>query len=186
MIENKVTDYGEEYNRESMYETARELLMEGKNVKMSGKRHKSLFSVMIEDCIKEQKKHEKYLEQCEMYQQAKDDKNAFSCLSKSISTGKVTDKLIARLEKAIYDAKMMKQYNNYIDNAVKALKPARKMSIQELNDALDLLKEYESVLLFKLNGDCITKVTYKMYSITKNYMQEIEDELKKRQANVSL
>ncbi|MFQ6724365.1 MAG: hypothetical protein ACLRFE_03430, partial [Clostridia bacterium] len=60
MIKNKVTDYGEEYNRESMYETTRELLMEYENVKMNGKTHKSLFSVMLEDCEMEQKKYERY------------------------------------------------------------------------------------------------------------------------------
>ena len=49
MIKNKVTDYGEEYNRESMYETARERFFDGKKVKMGGSRHKSLISIMIKD-----------------------------------------------------------------------------------------------------------------------------------------
>lgn len=186
MIENKVTDYGEEYNRESMYETARELLMEDKNVKVNGKTHKSLFSVMLEDCKMEQKKHERYLEECEAYQQAKDDKNTFDTLSKSISIGKVTDKLIERLQKTIEDAKKLQQYHKYTDKQFKSLKPARKMSIEELNYALDLLKEYESSLVFSLNSDCVTKATYKTYIITQKYIKEIEDELTKRQASVNL
>lgn len=180
------TDYGEEYNRESMYETARELLMEGKDVKMNGKTHNSLFSIMLEDCAMEQKKYERYLEECGIYQQAKDDEKTFNSLSKSISRGKVTDKLVARLGNAVEDAKMLQQYHNYTDRQFESFKDAKKMTIEELNDALELLKEYKNSLLFELNSDCVTKATYKAYTITQKYIKEIEDELTKRQANINL
>lgn len=186
MAENKVTDYGEEYNRESMYETTRELLMEYENVKMNGKTHKSLFSVMLEDCEMEQKMEEAYLQESEKQLQANEDRGFLDKFSKTISRGKVTDKLIERLQKTIEDAKKLQQYHKYTDKQFKLLKPARKMTIEELNYALEFLKEYESSLLFRLNGDCITKETYKTYIITQKYIKEIEEELIKRQASVSL
>lgn len=186
MIENKVTDYGEEYNRESMYETARELLMEGKNVKMNGKTHKSLFTIMMEDCAMEQKREEEYLKESEKHLQANDDMKFLDSFAATLSRGKVTDKLIARLENAIKTAKKLQQYHKYTDKQFKSFKDAKKMTIEELNDALELLKEYKNSLLFELNSDCVTKATYKAYTITQKYIKEIEEELKKRQANINL
>ncbi|MBQ7797536.1 MAG: hypothetical protein IJ458_04275 [Clostridia bacterium] len=180
------TDYGEEYNRESMYETAREILMDGKKVVMNGKRYDNLVSIMIKDCEMEQKKYERHLEECETYQQTKDDEKTFDSLSKAMSKGKVTRKLVERVGNAIEDAKMLQQYHDYIDKYIQTLKQTTKLSIDELNNVLEFLKEYESSLLFRLNGDCITKATYKTYIITQKYIKEIEDELARRQASVSL
>jgi len=186
MAENKVTDYGEEYNRESMYETARELLIEGKALKMNGKTHKSLFTIMMEDYAMEIDKEAKYLRQAEKHLKADDDRRFLDSFAKTIARRKITDKLQTRLENTIEDAKKLLQYHKYTDKQFKSFKDAKKMTIEELNDALELLKEYKNSLLFELNSDCVTKATYKAYTITQKYIKEIEDELTKRQASVNL
>ena len=69
MKDKKVTrtNHGEAYNRESMYETAREVLLEGKEVSMNGKKYDTLIEVMIKDYEMEVNNEAEYVKQAENY-----------------------------------------------------------------------------------------------------------------------
>ena len=180
------TDYGEQYNRESMYETAREILLDGKKVKMNGKTHKSLFTIMMEDYTMEIDKEAKYLRQAEKHLKEDDDSKFLDSFSKTMSRSKVTENLQSRLENAIDEAKIFQQYHYIIGKQIKLLKDTKEMSVEELNYALDLLKEHESVLLFRINGDTIHKSIYKAYLTTKKHIKQVEEELENRQETINL
>ena len=186
MAENKVTDYGEQYNRESMYETAREILLDGKKVVINGKCYDSLIGVMIEDCGMEQEKHEAYIKEFEIYQPAKDDTKTFDSLLKSISRGKVEDELIKRSDLAIIKAKQRSELNGVVSKAYNINKNLNKLSITQIKDYLQVLRKYEKELFECMYGDALTNLTHSLYKTTQKYIEEIEEELKKRQANINL
>lgn len=183
-MESKVTNYGEEYNRESMYETARERFFDGKKVKMGGSRHKSLISIMIKDFEMELEKEEKLLKQSKIKFKQKDDKNFINTFSKTMERSRVTDDLHERIEKAVKHIKdIQKTYSKYL-NGNFDVKKTSKMSLDELNSILSILKEYEEKLLEGINGDCLNTTIYKTLTITQLYIQEIELEIKNRQTNI--
>lgn len=185
-MNKKFTDYGEEYNRESMYETARESLMRGKNVIINGKRQKSLIGVMIQDLKMATDKEFQYFEQSAIALKEKDDEKYFKTLSKTMCQSQIVTDLQKRINGAMTTLKDLKEFNQYVmDNTFTKKKP-HEMTISELENLLDILKEYEISLLFRLNNDCITKLTYETYIKTCNYIKEVEQELAKRQAGVKL
>ena len=59
------TYYSEDYNRESMYETAREYFLDGKKVKINGVKCKRLIEVMMEDFKLEVEKEHSLLKESE-------------------------------------------------------------------------------------------------------------------------
>lgn len=175
------TNHGEEYNRESMYETAREQLLDGKKVVINGKCYDSLIGVMIEDCGMEQEKHEEYLKLAETYQQENNDEKSFDYFSKAWKIVKVQDKLLERSQIAVDKQKeYIKEFKDKFHKVYKFYENLKKLSIPQIEQYLTLLYEYKYRLLEHMNGDTLTNLTYSEYKTTQKLIKEVEDELSKR------
>ena len=174
------TNYGEEYNRESMYETAREQLLDCKKIVINGKYYDSLIGVMIEDCGMEQEKHEEYLKLSETYQQENDDEKSFYYFSKAWEIGKVQDKLLERSQIAVDKAKEYLEFKEKVRKAYRVNENLKKLSVTQIKKHLTLLNEHKDRLLEHMYGDTVTNLTYSSYKTTQKLIKEVEDELSKR------
>ena len=179
------TNYGEEYNRESMYETAREQFLDCKKVFINGKCYDSLIGVMLEDCAMEQEKDEEYLKLAETYQQENNNEKVWDNFPKAWARGKVVDALLKRAEIAVEEQKDYLEFKNILYKAKvhKAHENLKSLSITQIENYLILLKEYESRLLKHMYGDTVTNLTYTAYKSVQYYIKELEQELSKRNNN---
>lgn len=177
------TNYGEEYNRESMYETAREHLLDGNVLKVNGHKCKSLIEVMLEDFKLEVDKEHSLLEQAQVEWDNHNEEGFFSKFSQAIRRSKTTDYLQRRLEKAFEDLKTSKDNGKeFISKEILKKKPSE-LNIQELNELLMGLKQYKQRLIkYHINGDLVNSVASKTLNITNKYIAEVESEISKRQS----
>ena len=174
------TNYGEEYNRESMYETAREQFLNCKKVVINGKCQDSLIGVMIEDCGMEREKYEEYLNLAGTYQEENDNEKFFDYFSKALERGKVQDKLLERSQIAVDKVKEYVEFKNKISKVCNVNKNLRKLSIDLIEKYLTLLNEYKDRLLESMYGDTVTNLTFSSYKTIQKFIKEVEDELSKR------
>ena len=171
MIKNKVTNYGEEYNRESMYETARESLLQGKKVLINGKYYSSLVGVMIED-----------------YGMELDKEEAFKDNEKNLNNNRraTIDALSKRLDVAVEKEKEITQKLIELHKAVYTNGNLRKCTIDQLKYYLRVLKKYKICLFNSMYTDTIDTLTNAQYEIAKRLIKETEEELERRQVDIKL
>ena len=177
------TNYGEEYNQESMYETAREYLLEGKAVKVNGKKCKSLIQVMMQDHGLEVKKARKL---------AKREDRAFKNGNQEEYGVKhrqfehrfrVAIALDVRLEKAFDNLARSKTENKEFTNKINSIKNLKNCNLQQLEELLNALEQYRYNLVYCMGGDLVNTEVYKAFDITNKYIAEVEEEIQNRQAH---
>lgn len=180
---NKHTNLGEEYNRESMYETARDYLMEGKRVELNGKTHNSLISFMIADLDMQIDRENKYFERSEELLKAKDTDNFINLFSQSLLISKITGRLEGRIEDAIKTLESKKEQNKLLPGILGTNRNFQRFSTIQLEEYLKELIEYESNLFDSIHDDTIDVLSNTIYINTKRRIQQVEDEIKKRLAS---
>ena len=181
------TNYGEEYNRESMYETAREYFLDGKKVQINGKKCKYLIDVMLEDFRLEIDKEHDLLKQSEIELTSKNEMAFLDKFSQTISRGKTTDYLQKRLEEGIKEVKKNTLMNKSAIEKHKGIKKLKNLSLEELSNLLtDLESQKQRVINSALNGDCVNTLTYKLYLSITNLINKIKDEINERKSLVDI
>ncbi|MBQ8430568.1 MAG: hypothetical protein IJX26_01315 [Clostridia bacterium] len=153
------TNYGEEYNRESMYETVRELFIEGKKVVVNGSKCESLISVMIEDYKQEDKKRGEI----------------YNYLKELMNNNKEDDIIAKKMREMLKISKKMEKISQGADSACKAYSDetfdrlnlrtkisklcqkgrAKTITLEELYELRDLVKELEKIYIEEIYGDTI-------------------------------
>ena len=177
------TNYGEEYNRESMYETAREYLLEGKEVKVNGKKCKSLIQVMMQDHGLEVKKVRKLAKQEDRafkngnqeefgikYRQSMDRLNGVTALD-------------ARLKSDFDDLTRIQAENNALTDKIQSIRNLNKCTLQQLDELVNALEQYRYNLVYCMDGDLVNTELQKAFDITTKYIDEVEEEIQNRQAH---
>ena len=176
------TNFGEEYNRESMYETAREYFLDGKKVKINNVKCKTLIEVMLEDFRLEVDKERELLQQSEVALSQKNEKAFLDKFSQTMSRRKTTDNLQQRLEDAIKVAKQLKLEYNRVYNKFNFKKKTIKCTLEQLNDYLnELYVLRKRIVEYRINGDLTSTLSSKLLYSTNNYISEIEREISKKQ-----
>jgi len=179
-------NYGEEYNRESMYETARDYFLDGKKVKINRKRHERLIDVMIEDFDLEIKKEHYLLRQSEKAFNADDKEKFIDKFAKTRAVRKTTDYLQKRIRDAIIDSRKCSEEDKKMIIKLKQIRNLDKCSMEDLENFLIDLKEYKGIINYRLNGDCVNTLTYKMLASISKLIKDIEDEIKSRQNSLGI
>lgn len=181
-----VTNWGEIYNRESMYETVRENLLDGDKVKINGKVCQSLIDVMMEDLRMEIDKEEYYLRQAEKAWESNDDRSYHYNFSQSIQRGTITDYLIGRLKGTVMNSKQAAVDNNKIESDTRRLKKIDKCSLEELQKILEVLKNYQiNAVNYQIDGDGVNVLTSKLLRKIELIIQKVEKEIYYRQIDYS-
>ena len=162
--EVKKTDYGEDYNRESMYETVREALSSGENVVIDGKIYKNLEDVMLADIKMEDTKAQQTLKKAKEFKE----------LGKVDEANQLCNFIDNRLN-------VITQMNNQLDELIKKKSIAVKeilriqdniddinVTLEYLNDTLKGLKRLET----KWKGDELSAIIEGMINIVKRLIAE--------------
>ena len=175
---------GEEFNRESMYETAREYLLDGKKVKINGKKCKALIEVMLEDFRLEVAKRTKLLQRAEELKE-KEDIGFLYELAQESSVSKTADYLQKRLENAIQKCKLIVEENEKMIIRARELKRLDKCSLNELRDFLaELYAHKQRIITLRLNGDCVNIITQKLLKSALKTIEEVKAEIKIKQTGL--
>ncbi len=177
------TNYGEEYNRESMYETAREYFLDGKSVKVNGQKCKGLIEVMLEDFKLEIEKEHNLVEQSQVAWDAKNKEECFDKFSQAMGRNKITNYLQLRLERAFDNLARSKTEKKELTDKITSIKNLEKCTLQQLEELLNALEQYRQNLVYCIDGDLVNTEVYKTFDITNKYIAEVEQELEKRQAH---
>ena len=147
-INEKYTDYGPDYNRESMYETVREQLMDGKPVKIFGQSFADLVSVINEDANCELRE-KRYLDLKVEEMRRKGFWNGLDTLYASMSDEK--NNVFHELKRRVDKAKILryKTVNNEISalesrffTSIDQIKPYTTEQAQTYHDYLVKLEDY--------------------------------------------
>lgn len=169
------TNYGEEYNRKSMYETAREYFLDGKKVKMNKKMRKSLFEILIEDYRLEVEKEHNLLEEADKAQKDGNEEEFFDKFSISFDRRKVVLDLQRRCEITLEELKQKTDENNRMIKKSKSMRDLKKCSKEELFAYLYDLEGCRQSLISRMEGDCVNTLTYKTLDLANKAMNEIDE-----------
>jgi len=177
-----VTNWGEFYNRESMYETTKEYLLDGEKVKINGKNCGSLIDVIMEDLRMEIDKEEYYLRRAENSWESNDEGAYLDNFSCAIQRGSVADYLIGRLKDSEVISNKDAENNKKIESVARRLRRIDKCTLDELQVYLKELKEYQlNAVSYRIDGDGVNVMTSKFLRKVERTIQEIEKEIYNRQ-----
>ena len=184
------TNYGEDYNRESMYETAREILLTGKKVKMNHKKHISLIDIMIEDAVLEEKKRKKLKAKADKLDKKKNKgletlQNfhfATDYLDKASRIKDRTKKSILEYQQSDEEAgELLASINGQLFLIAEGA-----LSLEEMTRCFEVISQVEQFYHDAMYGDCVDNKSAKLYDRVKSLRVYIEGKMHLAQENEEL
>ena len=181
-----VTNWGEYYNRESMYDTTRDYFIDGECVQVNGKKCQSLIDVMMEDLKMEIDKEEKFLNQATSAMNSNDDRGFLKSFYNTMKHGEISDLLIDRLRKCMVESNnSTNEYSEFLSIS-KQLRNMDTCAIEELKKYRKKLISYQKhALEYGLYGDGVSVSTSKILKSLDQSIQNIDRELYYRQIDYS-
>ena len=175
------TNYGEDYNRESMYETAREILLTGKKVKINGKEYKSLIEVMIEDARLEEEKYDQLKAKADEFDKIKGKefetlKNlhyAINYLEKAISIRERANKALINLTSRKKDIDSLL---SWIEKTMEVI-DKDVLPLEDLTRCYEVISQVEQFYDNEMFGDGIFTQMNELYNCAKRIRLHIEDKI---------
>lgn len=183
MAKGKVTrtNYGVDYNRESMYETAREMLLQGKEIEIKGVKCTSLINLMIEDWGMEMDKESKYVEKATQLEQLGYHDEAVNKFAEYLDINAQNAKIGTRVREGLEDGIINNEYEEYIKEQLAIITKKiknRSASVEEIKDAVDLSKKLESMAVEEMYDDTVSNQSRGKYAIMTMYSAGLEALLK--------
>lgn len=162
--------------RKSMYETARDYLLDGKEVVVNGESCSSLIKLMCLDGKHEDEmaqKGKKKLKELKKMHASKDiiDQTTFDTFSHTVQAHEILD----RTTKAIKEEKRV-NISSQISELIKLSKKIKedKATSKDIDNFFKKTNKIENDLINNMNGDAVTSHTCNIYRLVKQARYDIE------------
>ena len=163
--EVKKTNYGEDYNRESMYETAREALLNGEKVVIAGIEHETLPDVILTDGAIERLEANRAKSKAKYFREIGNEVNAKEQDAIAAKRAQVSNKILHEkfvdeckneilqfIDKLILDGSLKDFSKSDLLNTLEKSVLKSRLSESSKEYLIELIKEYPEVLELYISG----------------------------------